>query len=88
MPVQHEFGGPWTQDKLRCVQEYLSAYRRIFTINPGARYFRTVYVDAFAGTGYRLEPRRSYRRGVPFPELTEPETLVVNWTVERKVSID
>ncbi len=51
--VDHSFGGPWTERKLKCLRDYLSAYRTIFTANEKARYFRTWYVDAFAGTGSR-----------------------------------
>jgi three-Cys-motif partner protein len=51
--VEHSFGGPWTERKLKCLRDYLNAYRTIFTANPRARYFRTWYVDAFAGTGSR-----------------------------------
>lgn len=49
---QQEFGGNWTQQKLELLQKYLSAYTRIFDRNERARFFRTTYVDAFAGTGY------------------------------------
>ncbi len=51
--VEHSFGGPWTERKLKCLRDYLTAYRIIFTGNEKARYFRTWYVDAFAGTGSR-----------------------------------
>lgn len=51
--VEHSFGGPWTERKLKCLRDYLSAYRTIFTGNEKARFFRTWYVDAFAGTGSR-----------------------------------
>jgi three-Cys-motif partner protein len=51
--VEHSFGGPWTERKLRCLRDYLTAYRTIFDGNPKARYFRTWYGDAFAGTGSR-----------------------------------
>jgi three-Cys-motif partner protein len=53
MTVEHSFGGPWTERKLKCLRDYLCAYRTIFTGNPRARYFHTWYVDAFAGTGSR-----------------------------------
>jgi hypothetical protein len=53
MMAEHSFGGPWTELKLKCLRDYLNAYRTIFTANPKARYFRTWYVDAFAGTGTR-----------------------------------
>ncbi|RMF48612.1 MAG: three-Cys-motif partner protein TcmP [Bacteroidetes bacterium] len=53
MTLPHNFGGPWTQAKLEALQKYLRAYMQIFTKNEKAKYFTTVYVDAFAGTGYR-----------------------------------
>lgn len=53
--VDHTFGGEWTDEKLRALGKYLSAYRVIFTRNPKARYFKTIYIDAFAGTGSRKE---------------------------------
>jgi len=49
----HTFGGDWTDDKLDCLGKYLAEYRRIFVKNERARYFKTWYVDAFAGTGSR-----------------------------------
>jgi three-Cys-motif partner protein len=51
--AEHKFGGDWTEKKLSCLKGYLNAYRKIFTANERARYFRTWYVDAFAGTGTR-----------------------------------
>jgi three-Cys-motif partner protein len=53
MMANQSFGGPWTERKLKCLRDYFNAYRTIFTGNPKARYFRTWYVDAFAGTGSR-----------------------------------
>jgi len=50
---RHTFGGEWTNEKLERVRKYLCAYTRIFTKNPGAQHFTTIYVDAFAGTGHR-----------------------------------
>ncbi len=49
-----EFGGSWTEEKLRIVQAYLIQYRKIFTANERAKHFKTVYVDAFASTGQRI----------------------------------
>lgn len=53
MSIPHQFGGDWTEHKLQALKKYLEAYMTIFTGNERARYFDTVYVDAFAGTGYR-----------------------------------
>jgi len=46
-----EFGGDWTEQKLAILDKYLAAYSAIFRSNAQARYFETIYVDAFAGTG-------------------------------------
>jgi three-Cys-motif partner protein len=53
--VEHQFGGPWTEEKLNRLRKYLPAYTTIFTSNQRAAYFRTRYVDAFAGTGFRQD---------------------------------
>ena len=50
------FGGDWTREKLDVLEKYLKAYLIIFTRNPKAQFFRTVYVDAFAGAGYIRRP--------------------------------
>jgi len=53
--TEQRFGGPWTEEKLARLRKYLKAYMTIFTRNPRAAYFTAVYVDAFAGTGFRRE---------------------------------
>ena len=54
----HRFGNDaWTELKLLALDRYLVAWRTIFTGNPKAQYFKTLYVDAFAGTGSRKNPR-------------------------------
>ena len=58
--LEHEFGGPWTAKKLETVKKYLSAYTTIFKNNLRAQYFQTIYVDAFAGTGYSKLKKQSY----------------------------
>jgi len=51
--IKHRFGGTWTERKLAALADYLVQYQVIFKKNPAARNLRTVYVDAFAGTGDR-----------------------------------
>lgn len=53
--VDHVFGGDWTEQKLSALRQYLKAYRLIFTRNAKAQYFKTIYIDAFAGTGSRKD---------------------------------
>jgi three-Cys-motif partner protein len=50
--VNHKFGGSWTEEKLGLLVSYLIQYLRIFHGNPRAKFFRTWYVDAFAGSGH------------------------------------
>ena len=72
--TMHLFGGDWTEDKLNRVRKYLKAYTTIFEGNPKARYYTTIYVDAFAGTGYRSDPHKRHDQDeMLFPELTETE---------------
>jgi three-Cys-motif partner protein len=51
--VVHRFGGSWTERKLEALRDYLVQYQLIFKKNPKARKLKTIYVDAFAGTGER-----------------------------------
>lgn len=49
MSDRHNFGGSWTRKKLDKVGEYLGKYTEALKNQP----FNLVYIDAFAGTGYR-----------------------------------
>ena len=69
MSREHRFGGEWTEEKLTRLKKYLSAYTRIFTRNEGASYLTTIYVDAFAGTGYRA----STAQDPTYPSLFDEE---------------
>jgi three-Cys-motif partner protein len=69
----HEFGGDWTSEKLDRVRKYLAAYTKIFARNPRAQHFATIYVDAFAGTGYRIPSGRKPSPLTMLPELGEHE---------------
>lgn len=62
----HRFGGDWTTAKLELLARYLTAYT---TALKRSR-FKTAYIDAFAGTGYRA--LRSDESGhLLFPDLAE-----------------
>ena len=67
------FGGEWTKEKLDRLAKYLHAYTTIFTRNPGARFFDTVYVDAFAGAGYIPTGKTDPSQGALFAELTQQD---------------
>ena len=69
----HEFGGEWTAAKLGRVRKYLTAYTTIFANNPNARKLISIYVDAFAGTGYRSNFPRLEGQTRLFSELRETD---------------
>jgi len=64
------FGGDWTEEKLTILREYLHAYNTALKNKP----FTRTYVDAFAGTGYRVQKQREF--GVPnlFAEVHDADT--------------
>lgn len=71
--AKHEFGGDWTTDKLERLRKYLCAYMTIFTKNPKAQYFTTIYVDAFAGTGHRVGSGKRDAKAGASADTTDPE---------------
>ncbi|MAQ18803.1 MAG: hypothetical protein CMN30_28905 [Sandaracinus sp.] len=71
----HRSGGEWTRQKLEVLEKYLVAYTQVLKNQP----FRTAYIDALAGTGYRADadlPPASEQ--VIFPDLAadEPQELL------------
>lgn len=72
--AKHEFGGDWTTEKLERLRKYLAAYTTIFSRNPRAQKLTSIYVDAFAGTGYRSRPRQPQAESLPLSEFTAPDT--------------
>jgi three-Cys-motif partner protein len=74
MTPEHQFGGAWTDEKLERVRKYLCAYTAIFRGNEKARYLRTTYVDAFAGTGRHIPSGAHPVESRLIPEVdTDPE---------------
>ncbi|MDQ3815146.1 MAG: three-Cys-motif partner protein TcmP [Armatimonadota bacterium] len=70
---EHRFGGSWTEEKLDRIRQYLPAYTKVFK-GPYARRYKTVYLDAFAGTGHRSQSRPKVAGETLFAELAEPDT--------------
>jgi three-Cys-motif partner protein len=68
----HRFGGDWTTTKLEILAKYLSSYTKVLKNQP----FTTLYIDAFAGTGYRTMNHADETDGLALllPELAEPAT--------------
>ena len=63
-----QFGGNWTEEKLERVREYLTAY----TTALKNQSFHLRYIDAFAGTGYRILKENEESAELMFPEMSEP----------------
>ena len=61
------FGGSWTEKKLEILKRYLDAYNKALKNQP----FKRVYVDAFAGTGYRQKRKNQYNIPSLFEELEQ-----------------
>lgn len=81
----HQFGGDWTTRKLEVLKGYLSAYNIALREKPSPQWpFERTFIDAFAGTGYRQERRRSHVSSVEdkasllFPDLAakQPQDLL------------
>lgn len=72
MGTEHRFGGDWTEQKLAVLAGYLGAY----TTALRKQRFKTGYIDAFAGSGYRTPSGASDDGRMLFSdsELTEPDS--------------
>lgn len=75
---EHSFGGDWTTLKLEILADYLHAYT---TALKNTR-FKKAFVDAFAGTGYRIARREAMEsdstQALLLPDLAEaaPQDLL------------
>ncbi len=61
----HQFGGPWTVEKLDALGAYLVGYTQALK----NQVFRRLYIDAFAGTGDRAVKREEAQSLLEIPEL-------------------
>jgi len=68
--AEQTFGGSWTEKKLEILKKYLDSYNTVLKNQP----FKRVYIDAFAGTGYRLQRKHQYNIQGFFEELEQDES--------------
>lgn len=87
LTYQSQFGGAWTQEKLEVLSKYLRAYTKIFERNRGARFYKIIYVDAFAGTGALRTPVLGRSEGL-FPGLLEAEEELRKGSARRALEVD
>jgi three-Cys-motif partner protein len=64
------FGGDWTEEKLAILKKYLCAYNTVLK----KQHFTRIYVDAFAGTGYRVQRQNQFQMPDIFAESNDQET--------------
>ena len=67
---RHPFGGKWTDEKLSILRGYLQAYNTALKNQP----FIRIYIDAFAGTGYRLQRQKQFEVPDLFAETGDQES--------------
>src|SRR5437899_1281706 len=77
----HRFGGDWTTAKLEVLAKYLAGYTTALKDKPKGHPFRKGYIDAFAGTGYRVareDASDTSSQALLFPDLAgkEPQDLL------------
>ncbi len=63
------FGGDWTEQKLDILKEYLKSYNKVLK----KQSFTRVYIDAFAGTGYRQDRANQYDNASIFEDFDHEE---------------
>jgi three-Cys-motif partner protein len=68
--MEQLFGGSWTDKKLEILKRYLDSYNKALKNQP----FKRVYIDAFAGTGYRQQRKLQYCIPDIFEELGQGES--------------
>jgi len=68
--AKQHFGGGWTEKKLEILRKYLDSYNTVLKNQP----FKRVYIDAFAGTGYRQQRKRQHKMRAFFGELEQNES--------------
>jgi three-Cys-motif partner protein len=68
---QQRFGGGWTEDKLTMVRKYLIEYVKALKYQQ----FKLMYIDAFAGTGYRDLKVPEETAQLLLPEFAETEPV-------------
>ena len=79
----NQFGGSWTEGKLRILEGYLNAY----TTALKDQNFYLTYVDAFAGTGY-VNPDTFQSLTVWGDELDDLARGVLQGSTRRAIAVD
>lgn len=86
---EQRFGGDWTERKLEVLAKYLTSYTRALKNTT----FEKLYVDAFAGTGYRearrVDENAAESSALLLPDLAESEPqALLDGSVRRALATE
>lgn len=82
--TEHKFGGSWTKTKLEVLRKYLLAYAKIVN----GKYFKTAYIDAFAGIGYIKNKKISFQENLFGDEIYSDEEIQEYIKGSAKISLE
>ena len=82
-----KFGGNWTEKKLNSLKKYVLAYEKVMK----KQSFKLLYIDAFAGSGYR-EPKeegyiKKFQKGSPLIILENTQIFDKYIFIEKDLNI-
>ncbi len=81
---RQSFGGDWTEVKLSMLKDYLAAYTKALKAKP----FSKMYIDAFAGTGYREIDAQEDTPGLFEEQVSAEETGFFDGSARLALQID
>jgi three-Cys-motif partner protein len=74
MDSLQQFGGDWTINKLKRIGKYLAAYTQVLK----NKNFHLIYIDAFAGTGYRTVDFKDDKQSLLFPDQAGEDAEILH----------
>lgn len=78
------FGGNWTEQKLKCIKDYLQAY----TTALKNQKFKLFYIDAFAGTGSRTLETSAPEGQLRLDEVAKDEQEIFDGSAKIALDIE
>lgn len=84
MSARQSFGGDWTEQKLKCIKDYLRAYLTALKNQS----FNLVYIDAFAGTGYRTLETANEANQLRMELIAPDESKIFDGSAQIALDID
>lgn len=76
-----KFGGSWTETKLECLKKYIDGYNTALK----NQNFNKIYIDAFAGCGYREDPK--FKEDAPLLEDLFQEEVTQYFDGSAKIAL-